>query len=91
MDIGSEDRTASLAFGNLTFVKCAESYGATGHRVWATGDLVRTPETAFRAGRVHLVASSVNSSEGTRVLVGKLREKPKGARPAGEIAAEPAE
>jgi acetolactate synthase-1/2/3 large subunit len=64
-----------LTFGNPDFVKYAESYGAHGHRVQATADLVPTLDSAFRAGGVHLVAVPIDYSENTRVLVDELRSK----------------
>lgn len=71
-----------MTFGNPDFVKYAESYGAKGHRVEATENLVPTLEAAFRAGGVHLVAVPIDYSENTRVLVDELREKLKVAEPA---------
>lgn len=71
-----------MTFGNPDFVKYAESYGAKGHRVEATDELVPTLEAAFRAGGVHLVAVPIDYSENTRVLVDELREKLKVAEPA---------
>ncbi|KQQ13371.1 acetolactate synthase [Methylobacterium sp. Leaf123] len=64
-----------MTFNNPDFVKYAESYGATGHRVEAVSDLVPTLERAFRAGGVHLVAVPIDYSENTRVLVDELRTK----------------
>jgi acetolactate synthase I/II/III large subunit len=61
-----------LTFGNPDFVKYAESYGATGHRVQATGDLAPTLEVAFNAGGVHLVVVPIDYSENIRVLVDEL-------------------
>jgi acetolactate synthase-1/2/3 large subunit len=64
-----------LTFGNPDFVKYAESYGARGHRVEATEDLVPTLEAAFKAGGVHVVAVPIDYAENTRVLVDELRAK----------------
>ena len=64
-----------LTFGNPDFVRYAESYGAQGHRVKATEDLVPALEAAFRAGGVQLVVVLIDYSENTRVLVDELREK----------------
>ncbi len=75
-----------LTFGNPDFVRYAESYGARGHRVEATEDLVPTLEAAFRAGGVHLVAVPVDYSENTRVLVDELRERLRVAEPVAEPA-----
>jgi acetolactate synthase-1/2/3 large subunit len=64
-----------LTFGNPDFVKYADSYGATGTRVTATGDLLPTLEAAFRAGGVHLIAVPIDYTENTRVLVDELRAR----------------
>ena len=64
-----------LTFGNPDFVKYAESYGAKGTRVTATGDLIPVLEAAFAGGGVHLVAVPIDYSENTRVLVDELRAR----------------
>jgi len=64
-----------MTFGNPDFVRYAEAYGAKGHRVGATEDLVPTLEAAFRAGGVHLVAVPVDYSENRRVLVDELKAR----------------
>jgi acetolactate synthase-1/2/3 large subunit len=62
-----------LTFGNPDFVRYAESYGAIGHRVQRTENLVTTLEGAFKEGGVHLVTVPVDYVENTRVLVEELR------------------
>ena len=74
-----------MTFKNPDFVKYAESYGATGHRVGSVDELGSTLEKAFQAGGVHLVAVPIDYSENTRVLVKELREKVK------ELQLDPAE
>ena len=64
-----------LTFGNPDFVRYAESYGATGHRVEAVGDLISTMEAAFNAGGVHLVAVPLDYSENKRVIVDGLKTR----------------
>ncbi len=64
-----------LTFGNPEFVRYAESYGAAGHRVMSTADLIPTLEHAFAAGGVHLVVVPVDYSENERVLVQELGER----------------
>ena len=64
-----------LTFGNPDFVRYAESYGAKGTRVEATGDLVPALEAAFQGGGVHLVVVPIDYSENTRVLVDELRAR----------------
>jgi acetolactate synthase-1/2/3 large subunit len=64
-----------LTFGNPDFVKYAESYGAKGTRVTSTDGLIPAMEAAFADGGVHLVATPIDYSENTRVLVDELRAK----------------
>jgi acetolactate synthase-1/2/3 large subunit len=62
-----------LTFGNPDFMKYAESYGATGHRVKRTDDLVPTLEGAFKDTGVHLITVPIDYVENTRVLVEELK------------------
>jgi acetolactate synthase-1/2/3 large subunit len=64
-----------LEFNNPDFIQYANSYGATGHRVERTEDLVSTFEAAFETGGVHLVEVPVDYSENKRVLIDELKEK----------------
>ncbi|MBA6398416.1 acetolactate synthase large subunit [Colwellia sp. BRX10-4] len=64
-----------LEFNNPDFVKYAESYGATGHRVTSAEDIIATYEKAFSAGGVHLVELPVDYSENQRVLIDELAAK----------------
>ncbi|SFL02885.1 acetolactate synthase-1/2/3 large subunit [Pseudovibrio ascidiaceicola] len=64
-----------LQFGNPNFVDYANSYGATGHRITRTEDLLPTFEAAFSAGGVHLVDVPVDYSENQRVLIDELAAK----------------
>jgi acetolactate synthase-1/2/3 large subunit len=68
-----------MTFGNPDFVAYANSYGAHGHRISTTSELVPTLEHAFKRGGVHLVAVAVDYSENTRVLVDEIGKK----RPSG--------
>jgi acetolactate synthase-1/2/3 large subunit len=61
-----------MTFGNPDFVAYAHSYGAHGHRIKATSDLIPTLEAAFTQGGVHLVAVPTDYSENMRVLVEEL-------------------
>jgi len=61
-----------MTFGNPDFVAYANSYGAHGHRIKATSELIPTLEKAFTEGGVHLVAVPVDYSENMRVLVEEL-------------------
>lgn len=64
-----------LEFGNPDFVKYAEAYGATGHRVGSADELVPTFDRAFNAGGVHIVDVPVDYSENKRVLIDELAAK----------------
>lgn len=64
-----------LEFNNPDFVKYAESYNATGHRIEATEDLVPVFEKAFQAGGVHLIDLPVDYSENQKVLIDELAAK----------------
>jgi len=57
-----------LDYNNPDFVKYADAYGATGHRVARTEDLIPTLEDALSAGGVHLVEVPVDYSENRRVF-----------------------
>lgn len=57
-----------LEFNNPDFVRYAESYGATGHRIAATADLGPTLEKAFGTGGVHLIDLPVDYSQNGPVL-----------------------
>ncbi len=64
-----------LEFSNPDFVQYANSYGATGHRVERTEDLIPIIEKAYQSGGVHLVEVPVDYSENKRVLIDELAEK----------------
>jgi acetolactate synthase-1/2/3 large subunit len=61
-----------MTFGNPDFVKYAEAYGAKGHQVGATTEIIPTLQAAFDAGGVHLVAVPIDYSENMRVLIEEL-------------------
>ena len=76
-----------MTFGNPDFVAYAQAYGAKGHRVERTEDLVPTLEAAFSAGGVHIVAVPIDYSENTRVLVEELSARlPVSSPPDGQPA-----
>ena len=64
-----------LEFGNPDFVKYADSYGAIGHRVTSTDQLIPTLEAAFNAGGVHIVDIPVDYSENKKVLIDELKQR----------------
>lgn len=64
-----------LTFGNPDFVRYAEAYGATGHRVAAAADFAPLLEQAFAAGGLHLIEVPIDYSENKRVLTDELAAK----------------
>jgi len=60
--------TFGLDFKNPDFVKYAESYGANGHRVEATEDLVPLLESCHKAGGVHLIDLPIDYTENDQIL-----------------------
>ena len=64
-----------LKFSNPDFVQYAESFGAHGHRVHATKDLVSIFEHAFDEGGVHVIDVPVDYSENQKVLIDELSQK----------------
>ncbi|WP_436326182.1 acetolactate synthase large subunit [Brevibacterium sp. FAM 27836] len=61
-----------LTFGNPDFVKYAESYGASGHRLTDVSEMNSVLSSAFEAGGVHIVVAPVDYSENKRVLIDEL-------------------
>ncbi len=64
-----------LEFGNPDFVKYADSYGAMGHHVASTDQLIPTLEKAFATGGVHIVDIPVDYSENKKVLIDELQQR----------------
>ena len=64
-----------LEYGNPDFVKYAQSYGASGHRIMATDDFVPTIKQCFVDGGVHLIEVPVDYSENYKVLIDELGSK----------------
>ena len=62
-----------LDYGNPDFVKYAESYGATGHRVESSEQLPAFLRESINASGVHVVDVPVDYSENERVLIEELK------------------
>ena len=62
-----------LDYGNPDFVKYAESYGASGHRIEATAQLPVTLKKCINSPGVHFIEVPVDYSENERVLIEELR------------------
>ncbi|MFT6238735.1 MAG: acetolactate synthase-1/2/3 large subunit [Akkermansiaceae bacterium] len=65
-DMGFKDY--GLEFNNPDFVKYAESYGASGHRIGSDSELPTTLEAAFTQGGVHLIDLPVDYSLNAAIL-----------------------
>ncbi|HWN68099.1 MAG TPA: acetolactate synthase large subunit [Haliangium sp.] len=66
-----------LDFGNPDFVKYAESYGARGHRVEQTEDLLPLMRKCLDAKGVHLIDVPLDYSVNDRILNREIKEKSK--------------
>ncbi len=64
-----------LDFKNPCFCKYAESYGAKGHRLEQTSDLVPLMQKCLDAGGVHLIDVPVDYSDNDRILNKELPER----------------
>jgi len=63
-----------LDYGNPDFVKYAESYGAHGHRVQSTDQLLPLLQKCHESEGVHLIDVPVDYSENDRILNREIRE-----------------
>lgn len=67
-------RDFGLSFGNPDFVKYAESYGARGHRVTSSANLLTTMQSCHEQPGVHVNEVSVDYSENDRILNHEIQE-----------------
>jgi len=63
-----------LDFGNPDFVKYAESYGATGHRVTSADELLPLMQQCNDASGVHLIEVPIDYLDNDRILNREIRE-----------------
>ncbi len=63
-----------LDFGNPDFVKYAESYGATGHRIGSAQELLPVAQQALNGSGVHIIDCPIDYSENTNVLIDELEQ-----------------
>lgn len=63
-----------LSFSNPDFVRYAEAYGATGHRIESAAEFCETLARAFDQGGVHLVEVPVDYSENDRILNHEIQQ-----------------
>ncbi|WP_111657158.1 acetolactate synthase large subunit [Isoalcanivorax indicus] len=64
-----------LDFGNPDFVAYARAYGAHGHRVNRTDELVPLIEQSIAAGGVHVIDVPVDYRDNDRILNNEIRER----------------
>ena len=72
-NMGFED--FGLDYGNPDFVKYADSYGASGHRVTSAESLIPLLDECFNTPGVHLVEVPVDYSDNDRILNHEIKEK----------------
>ena len=64
-----------LDYGNPDFVRYAESYGAQGHRLEATADLLPLLQKCHAEAGVHLIEVPIDYSDNDRILNHEIRER----------------
>ena len=64
-----------LDYGNPDFVKYAESYGASGHRVASASELLALLQKCHKEPGVHLVEVPVDYSENDRILNHEIKHR----------------
>jgi acetolactate synthase I/II/III large subunit len=69
-DMGLAD--FGMDFGNPDFVKYAESYGATGHRVASVFDLIETLKKSLNTPGVHLIDCPIDYSDSQSELMQQI-------------------
>ena len=74
---GMELPAFGLDYGNPDFVKYAESYGARGHRIEKSEELLPTMEKCFDEPGVHVIDVPVDYSDNDRILNREIQEKSK--------------
>jgi len=63
-----------LTYGNPDFVKYAEAYGASGHRISSAENLVETIDKCLNSEGVHLIDCPVDYSDNDRILNHEIKE-----------------
>jgi len=64
----------ALDFNNPDFVMYANSYGAIGHRIASSEELISTMEKAFTDGGVHVIDLPIDYSQNTKTLLNDLKQ-----------------
>ena len=71
---GQELPDFALDFNNPDFVMYAKSYGATGHRIASSEELIPTMKKAFADGGVHVIDLPIDYSQNTKTLLDDLKQ-----------------
>ncbi len=72
--VGMDLPDFGLDFKNPDFVQYAHSYGATGHRIEKSKDLVPIMVKAFDQGGVHVIEVPIDYSQNTKTLLDDLKQ-----------------
>ncbi len=64
-----------LDYGNPDFVKYAESYGAKGHRISETSELLSTLRACHVEPAVHVIEVPVDYTDNDRILNHEIQER----------------
>ena len=64
-----------LEYGNPNFVKYAESYGASGHRVENCKSFIPLIDRCYEEGGVHIIELPVDYSDNHTILLEELAQK----------------
>jgi len=71
---GQELPDFALDFNNPDFVMYAQSYGATGHRIGSSEELIPVMKQAFKEGGVHVIDLPIDYSQNTKTLLDDLKQ-----------------
>jgi acetolactate synthase-1/2/3 large subunit len=61
-----------LEYKNPDFIKYAESYGASGHRISSADEFFETLQSCYKKGGVHVIDLPVDYSENVKYLISDL-------------------
>lgn len=72
--VGQDLPDFALDFKNPDFVMYANSYGAVGHRISSSDELIPTMKKAFAEGGVHVIDLPIDYSQNTKTLLNDLKQ-----------------
>lgn len=62
-----------LEYNNPDFIKYADSYGATGHKIKSTDEFIPTIQSCFKQGGVHIIDAPIDYSENQKLFPEQLQ------------------